>query len=182
MITRQLQQIIEPQIGNKKAIIIMGARQVGKSTLLRQMLAERSDVMWLNGDDIDVRQLFSEMTASRMKLILGSNKILVIDEAQRIPEIGLRMKVIIDQIPDVQILASGSSSFQLASQVSETLNGRKREYQMFPLSFVEMVNHTDLLTEQRLIPHRLWILPRSGNLAGRGARSAPRTLVKLSLS
>ncbi|MBD5372114.1 MAG: ATP-binding protein [Bacteroides sp.] len=155
MITRQLQQIIEPQIGNKKAIIIMGARQVGKSTLLRQMLAERSDVMWLNGDDIDVRQLFSEMTASRMKLILGSNKILVIDEAQRIPEIGLRMKVIIDQIPDVQILASGSSSFQLASQVSETLTGRKREYQMFPLSFVEMVNHTDLLTEQRLIPHRL---------------------------
>lgn len=133
----------------------MGARQVGKSTLLRQMLAERSDVMWLNGDDIDVRQLFSEMTASRMKLILGSNKILVIDEAQRIPEIGLRMKVIIDQIPDVQILASGSSSFQLASQVSETLTGRKREYQMFPLSFVEMVNHTDLLTEQRLIPHRL---------------------------
>lgn len=133
----------------------MGARQVGKSTLLRQVLGERDDVMWINGDDIDVRQLFENMTAARMKALLGNRHILVIDEAQRIPEIGLRMKVIADQLPDVQLFASGSSSFQLASKVSESLTGRKREFQMFPLSFAEMVNHTDLLTEMRMLPHRL---------------------------
>ncbi|MDE6033960.1 MAG: AAA family ATPase, partial [Muribaculaceae bacterium] len=115
MITRQLQQIIEPQIGNKKAIIIMGARQVGKSTLLRQMLAERSDVMWLNGDDIDVRQIFSEMTASRMKLILGSNKILVIDEAHDLFARGnARVRIIRDAELIEQIRKAHDSQANLA--------------------------------------------------------------------
>lgn len=155
MIKRQLQPIINDLVGSRKAIIIMGARQVGKSTLLHQILGEREDVMWLNGDDIDVQQLFSDMTAPRMKALLGNRKVIVIDEAQRIPDIGLRMKVITDQLPDVQLFASGSSSFQLASKVSESLTGRKREFQMFPLSFTEMVRHTDLLTEIRMLPHRL---------------------------
>lgn len=155
MIKRQLQPIINDLVGSRKAIIIMGARQVGKSTLLHQILGEREDVMWLNGDDIDVQQLFSDMTAPRMKALLGNRKVIVIDEAQRIPDIGLRMKVITDQLPDVQLFASGSSSFQLASKVSESLTGRKREFQMFPLSFTEMVQHTDLLTEIRMLPHRL---------------------------
>ena len=155
MITRQLQPIITDLVGSRKAIIIMGARQVGKSTLLHQILGEREDVMWLNGDDTDVQQLFSDMTAPRMKALLGNRKIIVIDEAQRIPNIGLRLKVITDQLQEVQLLASGSSSFQLASKVSESLTGRKQEFQMFPLSFTEMVQHTDLLTEIRMLPHRL---------------------------
>ncbi len=111
--------------------------------------------MWLNGDDTDVQLLFQNLNATRMQAILGNKHILIIDEAQRIPDIGLRMKVIIDQLPDVQIFASGSSSFQLTSKVGESLTGRKREFQMFPLAFKEMVNHTDLLTELRLIPQRL---------------------------
>lgn len=80
---------------------------------------------------------------------------LIIDEAQRIPDIGLKIKLITDQIPEVQVIATGSSSFELASKVNESLTGRKREFQMFPLSFKEMVEASDLLTEQRLIPHRL---------------------------
>lgn len=155
MIKRELQAVIQPQIGYRKAIIIIGARQVGKSTLLHQLFADSDDVMWLNGDDTDVQLLFQNLNAPRMRAILGSKHILIIDEAQRIPDIGLRMKVIIDQLPDVQIFASGSSSFQLASKVGESLTGRKREFQMFPLAFKEMVNHTDLLTELRLIPQRL---------------------------
>lgn len=155
MIKRELQSAIEPFIGRNKAIVILGARQVGKSTLLRQMLKERADVMWLNGDDYDVQQMFCEMSATRMKQFLGKRTILVIDEAQRIPDIGLRLKIIIDQLPEIQVLASGSSSFQLASKFGESLTGRKREFQMLPISFNEMVAHTDLLTEMRMIPHRL---------------------------
>lgn len=111
--------------------------------------------MWMNGDDLDVQNLFSEMTSTRMRALLGSHHTLVIDEAQRIPDIGLRLKLITDQIPDVQVVATGSSSFELATKVNESLVGRKREFKMFPMTFEEMVGHTNLLDELRMIPHRL---------------------------
>jgi hypothetical protein len=109
----------------------------------------------MTGDDLDVQELFRQMTSSRLKALLGNCKILIIDEAQRIPEIGLRLKLITDQIKEVQVIATGSSSFELASKVNESLAGRKREFQMFPVSFGEMVSHTNLLEELRLIPHRM---------------------------
>jgi predicted AAA+ superfamily ATPase len=155
MIERQLQEQIEKHLGSDKAIIIIGARQVGKSTLLNSIFSNMENVMWLNGDDADVQELFRNMTAARMKAFLGKKKFLVVDEAQRIPDIGLRLKLVTDQIPGVQVFATGSSSFQLSSKVNESLTGRKREFQMFPLSFKEMVNNTDLLTEMRMLPHRL---------------------------
>lgn len=155
MIERQLQEQIEKHLGSDKAIIIIGARQVGKSTLLNSIFSNMENVMWLNGDDADVQELFRNMTAARMTAFLGKKKFLVVDEAQRIPDIGLRLKLVTDQIPGVQVFATGSSSFQLSSKVNESLTGRKREFQMFPLSFKEMVNNTDLLTEMRMLPHRL---------------------------
>lgn len=155
MIERQLQEQIEKHLGSDKAIIIIGARQVGKTTLLNSIFSNMENVMWLNGDDADVQELFRNMTAARMKAFLGKRKFLVVDEAQRIPDIGLRLKLVTDQIPGVQVFATGSSSFQLSSKVNESLTGRKREFQMFPLSFKEMVNNTDLLTEMRMLPHRL---------------------------
>lgn len=133
----------------------MGARQVGKSTLLSQMLGDRQDVLWMNGDEPDIQNLFHEMTSTRIKAILGQHKLLVVDEAQRIPDIGLRLKLISDQIPEVQVIATGSSSFELANKVNESLTGRKRQFKMFPLTFNEMVNHTNFLEETRMIPHRM---------------------------
>ena len=155
MIKRELESAIEPLIGTKKAIIVMGARQVGKSTLLTAMLAGRNDIMWLNGDDPDVQSLFSEMTSTRIRTILASSRILVVDEAQRIPDIGLRLKLITDQVTDVQVIATGSSSFNLGKKVNEPLTGRKREFRLFPITFGEMVAHTNLLEELRLLPHRM---------------------------
>ena len=135
MIHRILEENIRPLLDGNKAIIIMGARQVGKSTLLKQLLGENKDVLWLNGDDIDIQNLFREMSSTRMRALLGNNKYLVIDEAQRIPDIGLRIKLVTDQIPNVQVVATGSSSFDLASKVNEPLTGRKREFKMFPMTF-----------------------------------------------
>lgn len=155
MITRCIEENILPLLGGRKAIIIMGARQVGKSTLLSQMLGNREDVIWMNGDEPDIQDLFQDMTSTRIKTILGNKKILAIDEAQRIPNIGLRLKLITDQIPEVQVIATGSSSFELANKVNESLTGRKREFKMFPLTFGEMAKHTSFLEESRLIPHRM---------------------------
>jgi predicted AAA+ superfamily ATPase len=155
MVERHIQSNIQSLLGGGKAIVIMGARQVGKSTLLRQMLGERQDVIWMNGDDLDIQELFSNMTSTRIRAILGSKRLLVIDEAQRISDIGLRLKLITDQVPDVQVIATGSSSFELASKVNESLTGRKREFRMYPLTFGEMVQHTQFLDEVRMIPHRM---------------------------
>jgi len=155
MIKRILESQIVSLLGSGKAIIIMGARQVGKSTLLETIFRNRDNVLWMTGDDLDVQELFSQITSTRLKALLGNARTLIIDEAQRIPEIGLRLKLITDQIKDVQVVATGSSSFELASKVNESLAGRKREFRMFPVSFSEMVSHTNLLEELRLIPHRM---------------------------
>ncbi len=155
MIHRILEDRIRKALHSKKAIIIMGARQVGKSTLLHQLFKEEDGVLWMNGDDLDVQQLLSSVTSTRLKAILANQKLLIIDEAQRIADIGLRLKLITDQIPDVQVVATGSSSFELAAKVNESLTGRKREFKMFPVCFQEMVSHTNLLEELRMIPHRM---------------------------
>ena len=155
MIDRTIEQTIMPLLHSQKAIIIMGARQVGKSTLLDKMLSGHGDVLWLNGDDPDTQMLFQGITSTRLRTLLAAYRIVVIDEAQRISDVGLRLKLITDQVPDVQVIATGSSSFSLASKVNEPLTGRKREYTLFPLTFAEMVAHTNLLDELRLLPHRM---------------------------
>ena len=155
MIDRKLKKIVEDKLFTGKAIIILGARQVGKTTLIRQLFSNKNDIMWLNGDEIDVQNIFSEMSSTRFKANFGNKKVVVVDEAQRIPNIGLRLKLITDSLPQYQLVVTGSSAFELSNKLNEPLTGRKWEYKMFPLSFGEMVDHHGLLEEKRLIPHRL---------------------------
>ena len=155
MIKRRLESIITEKLYDGKAILLMGPRQVGKTTLLKMLFTGRDDVLWLNGDELDVQRLFDNVSATRLKAIFGNKKVIVIDEAQRIADIGLRVKLVTDQIPDVQLVATGSSSFDLANKMNEPLTGRKWEYKMYPLSFGEMVDEHGLLEEKRMIPHRL---------------------------
>lgn len=155
MIQRTITQSIKSKLGGGKAIILMGARQVGKTTLLRSLFEDESRLLWLNGDELDVQRLFSNISATRLKAIIGENKYIVIDEAQRIEDIGLRLKLITDSIPEVQLVATGSSSFEMANKVNEPLTGRKWEFKLYPISFQEMVEEHGLLEEKRLIPHRM---------------------------
>jgi len=155
MIHRKLENIIKAKLGKKKAIIVMGARQVGKTTLIKELFNDSPDMIWLNGDELDIQNLFENISSVRMKSIFGSKKYVIIDEAQRIKDIGIKLKLITDNMPDIQVIATGSSSFDLANKVNEPLTGRKWEYKMFPLSFEEMVSHHGLLDEKRLISHRL---------------------------
>ncbi len=155
MIERTQAEKLRSLIGSNKAITLMGARQVGKSTLIHSLLDDDDTVLWLNGDDDDVRELFKNINSTRLKAIIGSKRTVVIDEAQRIPDIGLRIKLITDQIPGVQVIATGSSSFELSSKINESLTGRKRELKLFPLTFTEMVRHTSFLEERRMLSHRM---------------------------
>lgn len=155
MITRSIEQRIRKQLFGGRAIVIMGARRVGKTTLFRQLLESEDNVLWMSGDEPDVRGLFENITSTRLKAIIGNARLVVIDEAQRITDIGIKLKLITDQMPEVQLLASGSSSFDLANKINEPLTGRKWEYKLFPLSFAELVGETNLLEEKRMIPHRM---------------------------
>ncbi len=133
----------------------MGSRQTGKTSLLEQLFPKNDDTIWLNGDDIATQTLMENMSATRLQQLLGGKRLLIIDEAQRIKDIGLRMKLVTDQIKDVQLVATGSSSFELANRLNEPLTGRKWEYRMYPISFAEMAEHHGLLNELTLIPHRM---------------------------
>jgi predicted AAA+ superfamily ATPase len=155
MIERVLEKTIEAKIGSGKAIIITGARQTGKTTLLSYLLRDRKETLWLDADEPDVQALFENPTSDRLKAIFAGKKILVLDEAQRIKNIGIKLKLITDHLKHIQLIATGSSSFELSNQINEPLTGRKWEYQLFPLSFEEMMIHTSLLEEIRLMPHRL---------------------------
>ncbi len=155
MIKRSIEREIREDIGKGKAIIILGARQVGKTTLLKEMFGGRDSVLFLNGDEADVRAMFENPTSTALKAVIGDAETVIIDEAQRIADIGLKLKLIIDNIPDVQVIATGSSSFELANRINEPLTGRKREHRMFPLSFAELAGHNGLLEESRMLKHRL---------------------------
>lgn len=155
MVTRKINQIITDQLDSSKAIILIGCRQVGKTTILKEMFPENGSNFWFYGDDVDTQLLFSDMTSPKLRSIIGNKKTIVIDEAQRIPDIGLRMKIITDQMPDIRLLATGSSSFELANRLNEPLTGRKWENHIYPISFGEMVDHHGLQTELRMLPHRM---------------------------
>ena len=155
MIERLLYKSIENKLFKGKIIVLLGARQVGKTTLLKQMLQKQEHVLWLNGDEMQVQNLFDNASADRLLSEFNGNKIVILDEAQRIRNIGLRLKLVADSDSDIQIIATGSSAFELANKVNEPLTGRKWEYQLFPLSFGEMAAHHGKMKEMRMLPHRI---------------------------
>ena len=156
IIKRRLQKTITDRLFKGKVIIILGARQVGKTTLIEHILSDLDyPVIELNGDEADVRELLTDTTSTRLQAIVGRNKIVFIDEAQRISNIGITLKLFADKLGDVQVIATGSSSFELTAKINEPLTGRKYQFQLFPPSYLEMVDHHGLLTENRLLEHRL---------------------------
>ena len=155
MIKRAMQNVISQRLFKGKAIVLIGARQVGKTTLLKEIFPNQNDLLWFNADDLPVRDFFSNVTIERFRSMIGKNKIVVIDEAQRIENVGIKMKLITDNFPDVQLVVTGSSSFELANKINEPLTGRKFEYELFPLSFNEMTEEIGLFTEIQKLPIRL---------------------------
>ena len=156
IIKRRLQENITDRLFKGKVIIVLGGRQVGKTTLIENILSNLdAPAIEMNGDEADVRELLADTTSTRLQAIIGKNKLVFIDEAQRITNIGITLKLFADKLKDVQVIATGSSSFELTAKINEPLTGRKYQFQLFPPSYLEMVEHHGLLTENRLLEHRL---------------------------
>ena len=154
MIGRILQAEIEARLFRGKAILLFGARQTGKSTLVESILSDR-DYLYLNGDESDAREILTNPTSAGLRRMVGDKTILFIDEAQRVPDIGLTIKILVDQLKQVQVIATGSSTFELSAKLNEPLTGRKYPFMLYPLSFGEMVKHAGFFEERRLIEHRM---------------------------
>lgn len=154
MFERSLTSVVKQKIGRGKAIMIIGPRQVGKTTLIKKEL-EDQDFMFFDGDDPSVRRILKEPNTEKLKQLIGKSKIVFVDEAQRIEGIGLTLKIITDQFKDIQLWISGSSSFTLAHELNEPLTGRKWEYELFPISWEEYENHVGYLKAEQQLETRL---------------------------
>ncbi len=156
MIKRVAQSIIERKLFKGKAILLFGPRQVGKSTLIETLVkAQEKSWLFLNGDDAETRENLTNTSATKLKAIVGNHEIVFVEEAQRIPNIGLTLKLLTDQFKNIQAIATGSSAFELSGKVNEPLTGRKYEFMLYPLSFEEMVRHHGLIKEKGMLAHRL---------------------------
>lgn len=139
-----------------KAIIVTGARQVGKSTLFKMMLESHSEpTLQLNCDEPEVKEMLTQANTQELNLLIGGNRIVVIDEAQRVENVGMTLKRITDNFPDVQLLVTGSSSFELQNKLNEPLTGRKFEYHLYPLSTGELLASQGLLSVKQSLESRL---------------------------
>jgi predicted AAA+ superfamily ATPase len=155
MIQRKFQSVLENDLYKGKALILLGARQVGKTTLLQELSKNWDKTFWLTGDELETQRLFENPTITRFAAEFADAKYLIVDEAQRLSNVGLGLKLIIDHLKDIQLLVTGSSAFELANRLNESLMGRTFEYQLFPLSFAEMANHHSFREERRLLPYRM---------------------------
>ena len=157
MIQRTLQNVLTQYIGKGKAILLIGARQVGKSTLFRMMTQSMAEdnILWLNCDLQSVRDMLYNPSLAGLQLLINNKSVVVIDEAQRVENIGLTLKVIVDNFPNIQLLVTGSSALDLHSKINEPLTGRKIEYHLFPISTGELYAAEGLITTSEMLETRL---------------------------
>ena len=154
-ISRTIEDLILEKLADNKAIIIYGPRQVGKSTLLKQIFKNNDNLLWLAGDLPQTQALFTDISVPKIKSLIGNKKIIVIDEAQMIQNIGIKLKLFTDYFKGIKVIATGSSSFDLANRINEPLTGRKWEYQLLPLSFKEMSSRSSVMEEMGQLETRL---------------------------
>ena len=156
MIERAIKEEISKRMFKGKIIVIVGPRQVGKTTFLKQMSnsTEKKTLFW-NCDEPDIREMLTLPTSTQLKAEIGDAELILIDEAQRVKDIGITLKLLIDNFPERQFIVTGSSALDLSNTINEPLTGRKFEYVILPISSSELVNHFATTNEKRLLKRRL---------------------------
>lgn len=155
-IKRIIQNDVEKALFQGKIVVIYGARQVGKTTLVKKIIEKhQEDSLYLNCDEPDIRNALTDKTSTELKAFIGSRRLVVIDEAQRVNNIGLTLKLIVDNFPEMQVIATGSSSFELSGKISEPLTGRKTEFFLYPFSVNELLQVYSPLEMSRLLEDKM---------------------------
>ncbi len=155
-----INRIIEPQITNlldsNKVILILGTRRVGKTFLINSIQKNyHSKILFLNGEDFDVQDIIKNRSISNYKRLVGDNSLIIIDEAQSIPEIGMALKLLIDTNPNLTIIATGSSSLDLMNKTGEPLTGRHYQFNLYPISQMELMPTENFLETKQNLEERL---------------------------
>lgn len=157
MIARKIESLILESLVPGKVVILLGARRTGKTVLLKKIVSMVSEpAIFFNGEDIEVQRLLENRSVANYEMILGNSRFLVIDEAQKVPEIGKILKLMIDSIPGLKIIVTGSSAFDLTGKLGEPLTGRSRTFRLFPLSEQELdplyeITEKRVALEERLV-------------------------------
>ena len=156
MIGRLINQSVAADFFQGKVIAVLGPRQVGKTTLLSQLSIPSTETLWLNCDNIDDSQVLEGQTTTGLQQLVGNKRYVVIDEAHRVKNIGLTLKMMADTFRDrVQVVVTGSSSLELSNQIYEPATGRIFEYRLYPFSLAELSQHYSVREERRLLEQRL---------------------------
>lgn len=155
MISRSIKTPILSDYRRRKVIVLLGARQVGKTTLLRELQEGKKRVLSLNCDNSDDALLLEGKNSTELKHFLSPFEIVFIDEAQRVKNIGLTLKIIGDLKLDTQVIVTGSSSLDMANEINEPATGRLIEYNLFPFSLQELAEHGSEKEERRLLENRM---------------------------
>jgi uncharacterized protein len=156
MIERSLEKLTHQYLVPGKVVLIMGARRVGKTTLLKKVKNQAKEkVLYFNGDDIDTHELFAKRSVANFKRIIGDHKMLIFDEAQEIADIGKKLKLIVDEFPHLKILVSGSSSFDLNNKTGEPLVGRAIFLRMHPFAQSEIEQQENAIETKGSLEDRL---------------------------
>lgn len=156
MVYRLIKEQIDKRLYRGKVIIVVGPRQVGKTTLLRMLTADydRKVVVW-NCDEPDVRRKLAEPTSTQLGAETANADLILIDEAQRVQNIGITLKLLVDNYPEKQVVVTGSSAIELSNSINEPLTGRKYEYVMYPFSAEELIREFGATEERRRLERRL---------------------------
>jgi len=159
-INRNITPQVESAIKPSRVIVIYGPRRVGKTTLIQhlyQKLIKKNTILLTNGDELKTRRALSSQDSTKLKEFIGHHQILIIDEAQRIKNIGLNLKLIVDNFKDISVITTGSASFDLANKISEPLTGRKKVFHLYPLSADEIIQYLGRFeTKEQLDRWLIW--------------------------
>lgn len=164
-------------IGKKPVLVLYGARQVGKTTLIKSIISRFSNTLYLQGDDPKDGMLLEHRSAKELSELVSGYELVVIDEAQRVKDIGITLKLIADNVKTARVIATGSSSFELANKLNEPLTGRNRKFYLYPLSIKEVADAYSRLSVSRALDSYLTfgMYPAVVNAASREEKA---TLIK----
>ncbi|HUX85113.1 MAG TPA: AAA family ATPase, partial [Chitinophagaceae bacterium] len=156
IIPRILEKTLERQLGKQKVLMLYGSRQVGKTTLIRHIAEKhKKEMLFLQGEDMQVSRILQERTIANYQSVIGGKKLIIIDEAQAVPGIGKILKLMVDNIKGITIIATGSSSFDLIATAGEPLVGRQLVYQLYPVAQAELTEAEDFFTTASNLDQRL---------------------------